>query len=102
MRLDQNVSGRNGGGVCIHIRSNLNFHIRKDLANKDLEFLLVEISKPRSKPFLVGTWYRPPSSPQVSITLFEEIIDKIDVENLELYLLGDLNCNLLSNTPNSE
>ena len=38
--------------------SNLNFRIRKDLANKDLEFLLVEISKPRSKPFLVGTWYR--------------------------------------------
>ena len=87
--------------MYIYIRSNLNFRIRKDLANKDLEFLLVEISKPRSKPFLVDTWYRPSSSPQESITLFEEIIDKIDVENLELYLLGDLNCNLLSNTPNS-
>ena len=66
VRLDRNVNGRNGGGVCIYIRSNLNFRIRKDLANKDLEFLLVEISKPRSKPFLVDTWYRPPSSPQES------------------------------------
>ena len=28
-------------------------------------------------------------------------IDKIDAENSELFLLGDLNCNLLSNTPNS-
>ena len=54
--------------VYIYIRSNLNFCIRKDLANKDLAFLLVESSKPRSKPFLVGTWYRPPSSPQESIT----------------------------------
>jgi hypothetical protein len=49
----------------------------------------------------VGTWYRPPSSSQQLFTLFEEIIDKIDAENSELHLLGDLNCNLLSNTPNS-
>ena len=28
--------------------------------------------------------------------LIERIIDKIDAENLELYVMGDLNCNLLS------
>ena len=49
----------------------------------------------------LGTWYRPPSSPGHSITLFEKIIDRIDAENSELFLLGDLNCNLLSNAPNS-
>jgi hypothetical protein len=83
------------------IRSNLNFRIREDLANNDLEILIIEISNPRSRPFLVGTLYRHPSSSQQLFTLFEEIIDKIDAENSELYLLGDLNCNLLSNTPNS-
>ncbi len=49
----------------------------------------------------LGTWYRPPSSPGHSITLFEKIIDRIDAENSELFLLGDLNCNLFSNAPNS-
>ena len=33
-------------------------------------------------------------------SLFQEIIDKIDSENSELYLLGDLNCDLLSHSPN--
>lgn len=46
----------------------------------------------------MGAWYRPPSSSCHSITLFEKIVDKIDAE---LFLLGYLNCNLLSNTPNS-
>jgi hypothetical protein len=85
----------------MYIRSNLNFRIREDLANYDLEIIINETYNPRSRPFLVGTWYRPPSSSQQLFTLFEEIIDKIDFENSELYLLGDLNCNLLSNTPNS-
>ena len=56
---------------------------------------MIEIVNPRSRPFLVGTWYRSPSSPGHSITLFEKIIDRIDAENSELFLLGDLNCNLL-------
>ena len=76
VRLDRKVNGRSGGGVCMYIRSNLNFRIREDLAN-DLEILIIEISNPRSKPFLVGTWYRPPSSSQQLFTLFKEIIDKI-------------------------
>ena len=41
--------------------------------------------------------YRSPSSSSHSIILFEKIVDKIDAE---LFSLGDLNCNLLSNTPN--
>ena len=56
----------------------------------NLECLTVEISKPRSKPFLVSTWYRPPQSSPDLFSTFERIIDKIDAENLELYLMGDL------------
>ncbi len=94
--------GRNGGGVCLYVKSNLNFKIRDDLANKDLELIFVQIYNPRSRPFLVGTWYRPPPSSALHVfPLFQEIIDKIDAENSELYLLGDLNCDLLSQTPNA-
>ena len=58
----------------MYIRSNLNFRIREDLAYNDLEILIIEISNPRSRSFLVGTWYRAPSSSQQLVTLFEEII----------------------------
>ena len=89
------INGRNGGGVCTYVRTNLNYRIRNDLNNDLLECLFVEISKPRSTPFLVGTWYRPPSSPPNLFSEFENVIAKIDAENKELYLLGDINCNLL-------
>ena len=81
--------------VCTYVRTNLNYRIRNDLNNDLLECLFVEISKPRSTPFLVGTWYRPPSSPPNLFSEFENVIAKIDAENKELYLLGDINCNLL-------
>ena len=72
----------------------LNYRIRNDLNNDHLECLFVEISKPRSTPFLVGTWYRPPSSSPNLFSKFENVIAKIDAENKELYLLSYINCNL--------
>ena len=97
VRKGRESNGRNGGGgVCIYVRSNISFQLRADLSPNNLECLTVEISKPRSKPFLVSTWYRPPQSSPDLFSTFETIIDKIDAENLELYLMGDLNCNLLS------
>ena len=95
VRKDRKINGRNGGGVCTYVRTNLNYRIRNDLNNDLLECLFVEISKPRSTPFLVGTWYRPSSSPPNLFSEFENVIAKIDAEKKELYLLGDINCNLL-------
>ena len=95
VRKDRKINGRNGGGICTYIRTNLNYRIRNDLNSDNLECLFIEIRKPRSIPFLVGTWYRPPSSSPNLFSEFENIIAKIDAENKELYLLGDINCNLL-------
>ena len=55
VRKDRGVNGRKGGGVCIYLRTNLNYRIRDDLNNDNSECLIVEISKPRSSAFLVGT-----------------------------------------------
>ena len=99
IRKDQLHNGRSGGGVCIYLRSSLNFRIREDLLNDNLECIVVEISNTRSKPFLVGTWYRPPSSPSDLFSDFETLLDKIDSESSEFHLLGDLNCNMLSLLP---
>jgi hypothetical protein len=40
----------------------------------DLEIITVEISKPKSKPFLVSCWYRPPDSPVEFFNNYEELI----------------------------
>ena len=98
---DRESNGKNGGGVCIYIRSHINFQLRADLSPNNLEFLTVEITRPRSKPFLVSTWYRSPQSSPDLFSTFERIFDNIDAENLELYLMGVLSCNLLSEVVNN-
>ena len=56
---------RNGGGVCIYLRSSINYIVRNDLVPSEIEAVCVEIIKPHSKPFLVTTVYRPPSASSV-------------------------------------
>ena len=69
VRKDRESNGRNGGVVCIYVRSNINFQLRADLSPNNLECLTVETPNPRSKPFLVSSWYRPPrSSPDLFST----------------------------------
>ena len=60
--LVRNDRTRHGGGVAMYIRNSINFNLRNDLHDEALEFLCVEISKPKVKQFLISTWYRPPNS----------------------------------------
>ena len=91
VRRDRRVNGRKWGVVCLYLHTNLNFRIRDDLNNENLEYLFVEISMPRSTGFLVGTWYRPPGSPIELFNELEKLVDKIGAKNKELYLLGGAN-----------
>ena len=86
---------RNGGGVCIYLRSSINYKIRSDLIPPELEAVCLEITKPQSKPFIVTTIYRPPNATAEFFDHLEKLIKQIDDENKEMYILGDLNCNLL-------
>ena len=85
----------NGGRVCIYLRSSIKNEIRKDLVPPELEAVCVEIIKPHSKPFLVTPVYRPPSSLPEVFDDFVKLIKAINNENKEMYILGDLNCNML-------
>lgn len=80
---------RNGDGVAIYIRNNINFRIREDLMPEELEALCIEVSKPKSKPFLVATWYRPPNSSLELFNYFEKFLQAADGESIEL-ITGDL------------
>ena len=87
-----------GGGVCLYIWSNINYKVRYDLQSEILENLIVEITKPQSKSILVSNWYRPPDSLVSLFNDFETMIGALDAENLEYFLLGDLNVDFTPST----
>ena len=86
---------RNGGAVCIYLRNSINFKVRSDFISIELKAVCLEITKPHSKPFFVTTIYRPPNATVEFFDHLEKLIKQIDDENKEMYILGDLNCNLL-------
>ena len=51
--------------------------------------------KPHSRLFLVSKVYRPPSAPPEFFDNLEKLVKTIDDENKEMYILGDLNCDML-------
>ena len=87
VRKDRSVNGRSGGGVCMYLRNNINYQIRDDLCDDQLECVVIEIIRPHSRPFFVSTWYRPPNSPQDIFRQFESLVDKVDSEQKDFYLL---------------
>ena len=93
---------RSGGGVAVYIRNVIDFKIRSDLSDPDLEFLCIQIQKPKAKPFLLSNWYRPPNSPIELFDKFEVILGKIEAENIESNILGDINCDMMAISPANE
>ena len=85
LRRDRN---RNGGGVAFYVAQSLTYVNRQDLlSHEDLEILTVEIKKPKSKLFLVTTWYRPPDSKVETFDKFESYLLKLDQERVLLWVI---------------
>ena len=102
IRNDRKINGRKGGGVCIYVRCNINYILRDDLEIEKLESLVIQVNKPRSKPILISTWYRPPAAiyawyrpPAAIFDNFEELIAKMDSTGHEIFLLGDFNVDFM-------
>ena len=93
---------RGCGGVAMYVRNVIDFKIRSDLPYPDLEFLCIEIQKPRAKSFHISNWYRPPNSPIELFDKFEVLVAKIEAENVESNILGDINCDMMAVTPANE
>ena len=99
VRRDRN---RNGGGVCLYIRSSINFKTRSSLMSDIYEAIVVEIFKPNSQPFCIVAVYRPPGTEDEFFCYFEDVIKSLDFENKEIIVIGDMNCNYLAESRNSE
>ncbi len=84
-----------GGGCCIRdTRDVINYELMHELAQDPLQWLCIKIQKPKSKPFIVGTWYRPPSSTTDIMNKFELLIKKLETLDTEINIIGDFNCDV--------
>ena len=50
-----------GGGVALYIRGSINYKRLTDLPDDNMELISIQVSKPKAKPFIACTWYRPPT-----------------------------------------
>ena len=91
-----------GGGVLMYIRGTIPFSERNDLRTAcSMVMLRVEIIRPCSRPFLVTTWYRLPGSDSSLFNEFENFLSKCDLEDKEILLMGDLNCDVSKFPPDA-
>jgi exonuclease III len=70
----------------------INYKLRNELTIESLEMVTVEVMEPKAKSFLVNAWYRPPSSKAELFDDYENVLEKIDAENVEVICIGDFNC----------
>ena len=88
---------RQGGSVANYHRGILNVIARDDLVPEDVEAVCLEIIKPKSKPVLIASAYGPPNSQIDFLDKIEILLQILDNEHKELIIVGDLNCDFLSN-----
>ena len=88
------TKNKTGGDVILYYRKSVNCKRRYELEVSSIETLWAEIDLSNSKPFLVCTTYRPPSSNSEWIDLFEEELSIAQTTGLELIVMDDFNMDL--------
>ena len=97
---------KRGGGICAYIKTNLKAKIHKDLTgitDSGLHQLWLQVQHKKLKSLLVCVVYRPPDNPITSLEgdLLQKYTQALSL-NKDIVLLGDLNCDLLSDNPKSK
>ena len=88
------------GGVCIYLRQDLDAKVlvkSPSAYNSSTEYIILEICHEKQK-LMLGVAYRPPGCCNKQ---FEEDISRLSPLYQHTLLLGDFNCDLLKNTPES-
>ena len=93
--LIRNDRNRKGGGVACYIRKDINF-TQKSVFNNEIENIFIDILLPKTKPFTVGIFYRPPNKSNFLENIADDFT-KLHTENNDIFILGDMNINLSKN-----
>jgi hypothetical protein len=89
-RLDRN-NGMSHGGIVCYIKEGISFKQNLNLLNSDIEAMWIEINLPKTKPILIGTVYRPPSSNVEYLDKLDMIFQECNSMYDDVYILGDFN-----------
>ena len=89
-------SRKRGGGIVVYLAEHVKYTRRSDLESSDVELIWLEINLMNTKPFLIGSVYRPPNACARWIKDFSNQVEKAASLAEEIHFLGDFNINLLS------
>ena len=81
VRSDRN---RHGGGIACYVKQHLSFDVKSYFSN-EIENFFIEIFLPKSKPFTLGFFYRPPNQHNF-LHLIENDFKKLNPETKELQI----------------
>ena len=91
--------GNKGGGLAVYVRNDVKVMRRPNLEESTIEGLWVEVCPPKSRSFLVGTFYKPATSSNHAVkdfmAIFEICLRHATAMGKEVIITGHLNCNLL-------
>ena len=88
-RRDRLFNG--GGGLAVYVKQNINCKRRSDLEDDDIEIIWLEIMPIKCKSFLIGSIYRHPESKVAWREKFDTHLEKVQLEEKEILILGDVN-----------
>ena len=83
------------GGVGLFINEALNYEILEKTSNEAFQALWIEISFTQKKNIICGIIYRQHNSPEQFQQYFENTIEKLTLSGKQLFLMGDINIDLL-------
>ncbi len=83
------------------MRNVIDYKIRNDLMNENLETITIQVCPPKAKSFFVNTWYRPPDASIECFEWYEDCVINMELENKETILKGDFNCDWSKLTNNN-
>ena len=99
--VERNDRNRHGGGVAMYIHKSVNYRIREDLSNSDIESISTLVKVCNYKPFIVTSIYMPPGIPVDYFNELDNLFHFIDAEDKETIFLGDTNCDILDSINNA-
>lgn len=93
--------GTRGGRILVFVSSCCRSWRRRDLEMDGVEAIWMEVHS-KGKTMLVCNIYRPPNSSAAAMRDIACTIEKAAMERKELVVMGDLNCNMLTQNSDSD
>ena len=93
VRSDRN---RHGGEVAYYIWIDISFNVRDNFPS-EVENIFFDMLLPKTKAILIGILYRPPDQSKFLDKLSTTVSETDNFDDQEVYILGDLNINLINN-----